>query len=166
MSKYSEFFLNSNSAIVQLELVEFVHPNFSITHRAVRNKTNGVIVTHENGLNYAYAYYPMKITPTGTLEDMDFGFKMEFGDLGEKLPQELDLIAANDGFGTKPIINFRTYRSDDLAAPLYGPLVLEIAEFTFNKLGAVFEAKAPSLNVSQTGEIYTLTRFPMLRGFL
>jgi hypothetical protein len=30
----------------------------------------------------------------------------------------------------------------------------------------MFEAKAPSLNVNKTGELYTFDRFPMLKGFL
>lgn len=166
MSRLSEFFLNSNSNVVLLELVEFKHPNFSRTHRVVRNKTDGVTVRLEDDTYAIFDYYPLKITPSGSSLDLDFGFKIEFGDLGEALPQELDLVAANNGFSIRPEIIFRTYRSDDLESILQGPLYLECSEFTFTKTGAAFEAKAPSLNVSRTGEIYTFQRFPMLRGFL
>ena len=97
---------------------------------------------------------------------MDQIIKLDFGDLGETIPNELDLVEANDGFGVKPIVKYRTFRSDDLDNVLYGPLVLEIKTFAFNKQGASFEAKAPSLNINKTGEIYSLDRFPMLKGFL
>jgi hypothetical protein len=88
------------------------------------------------------------------------------GDLGEIIPMELDLVEQADGFLTKPTLKYRNFRSDDLENVLYGPVTLEIKTFSFNREGCLFEAKAPSLNVSKTGEIYSLDRFPMLRGML
>jgi hypothetical protein len=92
--------------------------------------------------------------------------KIQLGDLGEILPKELDAISAGVGFGIKPTLKYRTYRSDDLSAPLYGPITLEISALTFKKEGAAFEAHAPRLNSTATGELYSTIRFPMLRGFI
>jgi hypothetical protein len=108
----------------------------------------------------------MRVTGAGDREDLDFGIDVTFGDLGQVIPNELDAVRAANGFTEKPIVKYRTYRSDLLTTPLYGPVKLEIKEFAFNREGAKFTAKAPSLNINQTGEIYTLNRFPMLRGFL
>lgn len=166
MSEYTEYFLNSKSSIVQLELIEIKHPNFTQDYRIVRNATAGVTVTLETGVIASFDYYPAKIKGLGTRENLDFGLSMELGDLGEILPKELDEISLYDNFQTKPVVVYRTYRSDDLTKPLFGPLVLEVTTFNFKKEGASFEAKAPSLNVSTTGELYTFARFPMLRGFL
>jgi hypothetical protein len=66
----------------------------------------------------------------------------------------------------KPTVTYRTYRSDDLSAPMFGPVVMEIQAIAMTRQGSSFEAKAPSLNVSRTGETYTIDRFPGLRGFL
>jgi len=97
---------------------------------------------------------------------LDQSFTFTLGDLGELLPKELDAVASANGFSEKPRVVYRTYRSDDLTKPLFGPILLEVESFAFNREGASFTAKAPSLNINKTGEVYRLERFPMLRGFL
>ena len=163
---YSEFFLNSKSSVVQLELMEISHPNFTKVYRVVRNAVKGVSVTLETGAVVAFDYYPMRIENNGSKDDLDQSFTVTLGDLGEVLPKELDSVAAAGGYGVKPVVTYRTYRSDDLTKPLFGPVVLEVESFAFNREGSTFTAKAPSLNINKTGELYKLERFPMLRGFL
>ena len=166
MTTYAEFFLNSKSSIVQLELLEISHPNFTKTYRVVRNAVNGIIVKHEDNNSYEYTYYPLRIAAGGTRDDLDQTLKIELGDLGEVLPTELDAVSSAAGFGVKPTVKYRAYRSDDLTAPMFGPMFLEVETFSFNREGSSFEAKAPSLNRNKTGEAYKLDRFPMLRGCL
>lgn len=170
-AEYASYFLNSASSVVQLETLEISHPAFSKVYYIVRNKLDGLQdAVDENGVSKNYEYYPLRISYLGVRDNLDAGLKIEVGDLGEIIPVELDAVAAAEvpevsGFQVKPTVIYRTYRSDDLGKVLYGPLVLEIREFTFTKDGAMFEAKAPSLNLNQTGEVYSVTRFPMLRGF-
>lgn len=166
MSDYSEFFLNSSRAVVQLQLLEISHPSFSQTFYKVRNARLGVTVTHEDANSYEYDYLPMKITQLAVRDDLDTGISVQFGDLGEVLPNELDAIHVDDSYDIPPTVKYRTYRSDDLSAPLYGPLTLQIRNVSANKDGASFDAKAPRLNYGKTGEIYSMRRFPMLRGFI
>ena len=166
MSDYTEFFLNSNSSVVQLELLEISHSLFSKVYRIVRNAVNGVTVTHETSVAYEYSYYPTKIESKGVRDDLDNAIQITVGDLGMVIPNELDLVSAGNGYSEKPKCTYRTYKSNNLAGPLFGPLKLEIDAFAFNKEGATFLARAPSLNVNKTGELYLLERFPMLRGFL
>ncbi len=113
-----------------------------------------------------FTYYPLRIVGVGARDNLDFGLKIDLGDLGEVLPTELDAVSSESGYEEKPVVKYRTYRSDDLTAPLFGPLVLEVRSFSFNREGSTFEAKAPALNVNKTGELYKIDRFPMLRGFL
>jgi hypothetical protein len=168
MSEYSEFFLNTDSNIVELELIEISHPNFTQTYYLVRNAINGVTVTLEDDTEQEFDYYPLVITPEGSGDNLDQVLNLRFGDLGEILPTELNSIYDSEGAGfeTKPTLKYRTYRSDDLTAPLHGPLIFEISSISFNKQGATFEATAPRLNSTSTGEVYTTNRFPMLRGFI
>lgn len=166
MSEYTEFFLNSKSSVVQLELIEISHSKFTKTYRVVRNAMQGVTVTLETGAQATFDYYPLRIENNGSRDDLDQSFTITLGDLGEVLPTELDSVASQDGFGEKPRVVYRTYRSDDLARPLFGPVILEVESFAFNREGSTFTAKAPSLNINKTGELYLLERFPMLRGFL
>lgn len=162
MSDYTEFFLASRREVVQLELIEISHSSFSQIYRKVRNNSYGVTIPAIG----EFDYYPMRLTPIASRENLDFGLKVDLGDLGEILPTELDRVMTDATFSEKPSFRYWTYRSDDLTAPLFGPLLLEITTFSFTREGASFEAKAPSLNINGTGEIYTFERFPMLRGFL
>lgn len=166
MSQYSEFFLSSNSRVVQLECLQITHPDFTKPYRIVRNATKGVTVRYENGNSYAHDYYPLSIVSMGNRGDLDQGFRINLGDLGDVLPEELDSVASADGFGIKPVVEYRTFRSDALDTVLFGPLFLEVTTFSFNREGSTFEAKAPSLNINKTGEVYKLDRFTGLRSFL
>lgn len=167
MSEYSDFFLNSKSSVVQLELFSISHPNFSKTYRIVRNAVNGVTVTHEDGGVFFYEYAPCKIKAHGARDDLDHFIEITFGDLGEIIPLEMDnVMSAPGGMSIKPTVRYRVYRSDQLSSPLHGPLTLEVASFSFTREGATFEARAPALNLTRTGQIYSMVRFPMLRGFI
>jgi len=166
MSNYSEYFLNSLSTVVQLECLEISHSKFTQTYYIVRNATQGVTVTHEDGSTHDYQYYPLKLKLSGPQENLDHVLTATFGDLGEIIPSEIDAIRAGDGFAEYPVVRYRVYRSDDLATVLYGPLYLQIKRLNPIAEGCTFEASAPSLNVNATGERYKLSRFPMLRGLL
>lgn len=166
MSAYSEYFLNSASNIVQLETLEITHSAFTQDYFVVRNATLGITATLEDSSEKDFTYYPLKITPLGSLDNLDQSIRIDLGDLGEVLPLELDAVSSALGFTEKPVVKYRIYRSDDLTEPLLGPILLQIDSFTFSREGSSFEAKAPSLNINRTGEIYKLARFPMLRGFL
>lgn len=165
MSDYSEYFLNSRSSIAQIECLEISHSAFTVgTYYLVRNAANGIHVTHEDASEHDYQYLPMRLGLTGARTDLDHILKVELGDLGEIVPKEIDAIAAAELFKEYPRVIYRVYRSDVLTTPLYGPLFLELQSFNLTKEGCAFEAKAHSLNVSSTGERFTLPRFPALRG--
>lgn len=166
MSAYTEFFLSGLRSAVQLELLEISHPNFLHTYRKVRNARKGVTVTLEDSTSKTFDYLPMKLTNLGTRDDLDSGVGVSFGDLGKIIPKELTRIKEEDGFDTPPTVKYRTYSSNNLTAPLFGPINLEIKTFSTKREGCSFEAKAPQLNYSATGMLYKLDRFPMLRGAL
>lgn len=166
MSAQTEFFLNSESDVIQFECIELSHPNFSKVYRIVRNSIEPLTVTLETFVSATFEYYPIKITPSETSDNLEFSIQIEFGDVGEVIPNELELVITGNGFGIKPTFKYRTYRSDNLTVPLYGPLVLEIQSFTMNRTGAAFEARAPKTNINATGKVYTIDKFPCLRAFL
>lgn len=166
LQKYREFFLSTKSNIVQLETIELSHPSFSKSYFLVRNAVAGVVVNLENGNAQFFEYSPLKITPTANREDLDFGLNVSLGDVTQVVQRELDSIRANDTSYIKPKLIYRIYRSDVLNEVLYGPVILEISNFTFSEKGVAFEASAPKANVTGTGELYRINRFPMLKGYV
>jgi hypothetical protein len=163
---YAAFFLNSKSSVVKLETLEISHSSFTQSYFVVRNKTDGLVATLETEVEQEFEYYPLKITSLGNRDDLDQSISIQFGDLGEILSTELDAVSLDMNFSEKPIIKYRAYRSDDLSEPIIGPIVLEASSFSFVKEGSSFDAKAPGLNDNRTGELYKLSRFPMLRGLI
>lgn len=166
MSELSEYFLGSNKTVVLLETLEISHPDFSQTYYIVRNAVGGITAQVEGAVSRDFVYYPTRITKGTRADDLNFSIQADFGDLGEIVPLELDAIRAADGFDTKPTVKYRSFRSDDLTAPLDGPFILEAEQFACDAFTCSFLASAPQLNLLGTGEIYTLARFEMLRGFL
>lgn len=165
MPSYEEFFLNCAAKVVQLELIEFSHPNFSKVYRIVRNKVGGCEATVD-GAPQDFDYYPLRVTGKGVRKDLDYGITIDLGDLGDIVSGEMDNVAAADGFDVFPTVRYWTFRSDDMTAPLFGPVSLQVTQLPMTNMGTSFDAMAPSLNANRTGEMYLLERFPMLKGML
>ena len=166
MSNLSEYFLGSSANVVQYELVDFVHDSFTKAYYIVRNNSDGLTVTLENGEQRKYEYYPLRINPTNISTDLDYGVSVTLGDLGDIVPMEMENVAKSEYSHIKPNIIYRTYRSDDLSRPIFGPVKLEVNTITSNHEGSVIEAAAPVISTLRTGERYSITNFPSLRGFL
>lgn len=164
--KKKEYFLNSKSSVANFETIELSHPNFSKTYYFVRNSAAGITATLETDVEVDFEYIPLKITQSSTSEDLDYSLVVDFGDVGEILSLELDLAAAADALKIQPQLTYRTFRSDDLTTPLFGPVVLNVKNINFNRTAATIEASADKSNSLRTGELYTINRFPTLRAFL
>lgn len=166
MSQYSEYFWNSFASIVQLDTLAISHPSFSKIYYVVRNAPAGLTAKLEDGTTVTFDYYPLGIKPTGAQDDLDQTMQIQLGDLGEVIPAEIDRCFADNTMLTKPQCVYRIYRSDDLTAPMDGPFFYEIRPISSKRSNQAFVAAAPQLNISRTGEIYTLNRFTPLAGFL
>lgn len=166
MSAESEFFLSSTSDVALYETLQIYHPDFSQTYYVVRNNTEGITATIEDLSVKTFEYYPMRIQFGSSGGDLDQSVSIDFGDLGEVLPTEIDRVISADGFETKPTLVYRSYRSDDLTESISGAINLEIKTMTFDGVSVKLEAGAPRLNLNKTGEVYRLDRFPCLRGLL
>lgn len=166
MSAYTEFFLDCFSRVVQIDCIEISHSVFG-PYFFTRNATDGVTVTHEDAAVNIYEYIPMKLSLSGPKEDLDHILNIQLGDAGlSGMYYDLDAVVTAGLLNELPVVKYRTYRSDDLTQPLYGPIELVVKRILPVAEGFLIEAKAPSLNVNKTGERYTLSRFPMLEGLL
>ena len=156
------FFLSSSSAVVELDLVEVIHPQFSKPFRFVRNAVDGITLPNGD----FYQYYPAKITTLSSEDNLDSAIKVVVGDLSEVLPPEIKQLRATDSLSIKPTVSHYIYRSDDLSEPMKDFLNLELDDFSFNAQNSFFVAKAPAMNNTQTGRTYNVEDFPMLASFL
>jgi len=101
----------------------------------------------------------------GTPDNLDqkFTVNIDTTDPDNLLRKELDRIPLDTT--EKILLTYRAYLSDDLTEP-QAVQVLQVESINYNRGTATISAIAPKLNVNRTGELYTFSRFPMLRGFL
>jgi hypothetical protein len=163
--QYVEYFFNARRDVVELETIEVYHPAFSRRYHLVRNGgAGGATVTLETGVVVHFEYVPFKVRQLASRADLDFGIGIDLGDLGEIVPAELDRVKAADQMHIPAQVIYRTYRGDNLSAPMYGPVTLEAAEIPRSPDGATLNAGVPAMNISGTGEIYDYETFPGLRN--
>lgn len=171
MSDLSDYFLASRRDVAGLELLELTHPNFTQPYRIVRNPVDqsdlsGVTVDlSADERDVRFQYWPARFKGKGARDDLDYQITIDLGDLGEVLPNELDAVEAANGALIKPTVKYYVFRSDDLSAPMLGPIVLEAPTVNMDGTVSSIDARAPTLNTTKTGERYTIERFPMIRGF-
>ena len=160
----TDFYLNSPASLVEFETIQIFHEDFSQVFYFVRNNTEGLDARLEGdngalGPEIHFEFVPMRLQPQATRTNLDYSIQVTLGDVGEILSRELALLIPTDGFINKPVFIYRTYRSDDLTKPLFGPIDLEIETLELSKEYVAFTASAPNFNLVTTGEAYTKDRF-------
>lgn len=164
---YVDFFLAADRAVAEIQTLEIRQVSFSRVWRLQFHYRNGLTAALETGAIAEFQYVPMSIQPLEDRGTLDFGLGVTLGDLGDILPDEIERARAAETLRTHPPqVIYRVYRSDDLSRPMLGPVDLEAREIGRTRDGAKFNATAPELNVTKTGEPYTTDRFPMLLGVL
>jgi hypothetical protein len=164
----ASFYLDSSPAVYRIEGLEISHSDFSQTFY-VQGDVNDDLTLGRNvggGDDATFIFVPLELKPLRSSNDLDAGFQVNLGDVGEFLAQEIDNVISGDGFSEKPQVIYRVWTSEDLTEPAISPQTFEIVDLNFSRQGASFTAKARQLNLNRTGERYTLERFPMLAGFL
>lgn len=167
MSNLTEYFFNRSPAVFRLQMVEIDHSAFlDGPFRLCPTVMGGITVTHEDTVVANYQYVPMEIKTMGSTGNLDQDLEITLGDLGEILPAQIGFVRNANKMREKPSLIYREYASNALSAPMFGPFTMQVNGISFNKTGATFTAKPVAFNRSRTGEVYDLTRFPMLAGFV
>ncbi|OZI74590.1 DUF1833 family protein [Bordetella genomosp. 12] len=166
-SRYLDFFLAGDSGVAEIHTLEISQPSFSQVWRLQCHYRKGLTTKLESGQEVDWIYLPMRLRPLEERGNLDFGLSVTLGDTGDILPDEIQRAReAGTLRASPPRVVYRIYRSDDLDHPMYGPITLEAREIGRTREGAQFNALAPELNVSKTGEQYSTDRFEGLLGLL
>lgn len=164
---YVDFFFGAPMSAAEVQTLEISQPSFSQVWRLQSSYRNGFTAKLETGEQVLFQYVPMRLRPLEERADLDFGLTVTLGDLGEILPEEIQRARAAGTLRTNPpVVKYRAYRSDNLAAPMFGPVSLEARQIARSEDGAKFNAMAPEANANKTGVLYRSDVFPMLQGFL
>lgn len=164
---YVDYFFGAPRSTAELETIEISQPSFSQVWRLQSKYREGLWARLESGEMVFFQYVPLLLKLLEDRGTLDFGISVTVGDLGEILPDEIQRARVAGTLRTSPPrVVHRTYRSDNLERPMFGPIVLQAQPITRSRDGAQFDAAAPQGNVSKTGMLYRTDLFLMLRGFL
>lgn len=165
--QWVDFFFGAPSSTAEVPTLEISQPDFSQVWRVQAKYREGFWARLESGEQVFFQYVPLGLKLLEDRGNLDFGMTVTLGDLGEILPDEIQRARAAGSLRTSPPrVVYRSYRSDDMERPMFGPVVLQARTITRSPEGSQFDATAPQVNVSKTGRVYRSDEFPMLRGFL
>jgi hypothetical protein len=162
MSLLNEFFLNGSPNEVGLECLSLSHSSWPADYHYVRNMSGGGLFTLEDATTQQFNHYPFKLSGDLISEELDQPINITVGDLGELVPELIDLMKTAGLTSELPKAVLRLYSSANLAAPME-VVVRYVTSVSRNAIGATLKANAPHLDKNRTGEIYSLERFPTLR---
>lgn len=163
MSDYTSFFLNAKGGLLRIDCIEISHPSFSKVFRFVRNLRDGILVKHEDGLEYQYTYEVFELNRSNVTADLDQTVQITFADYKDELKREVE----SADYTQPATFKYRAYRDDDLTMPMIVLETLHVMSVNNDSFGVVtFDAAAEGLNNVKTGITYTVERFPTLRELL
>ena len=161
------FYLAGDPNDLRVKCIEISHPAWLKTWRIAQNHADGVTVKHEDGTSHAYEYVPLAVQFGTSTDDLDQEITIGVGDLGVDMPLELDRINDSSIYAhDRPTLNYREYMLSDLNTPLATILNLKAEDSEELREGDVFVFRAERMNLSKTGDTYTLDNTPTLRGFV
>lgn len=160
--QYEDFIFGPESAFV-VECLEISHSLWPQPIRYVTNVADGVTVT-QDGLQVRYEYAVIKIERGSVSNDLDQKITITVGDLGQVVPELLDLIIAENSLEL-PKVKYSLFSSNDYENPILQIDHLEVTGQNSDYQGTTFEAEAEHLNEVGTGVNFTKENFPTLVGF-
>lgn len=130
--------------------------------------TEGVEVPLEDGVTYVIAdYAPADIGQASSNADLTYERTIVIQQINDLISSEA--VRFNPDTDGLPVLESRGYvmYRDGTVSQLKTPVIkLDITKLTRNEMGASIAASSKPVNVQATGELATIERVPMYRGFL
>lgn len=163
-----EIFSNAPIEKDVFEVVELTASWFSQSYYVQNTFTDGVYVTLEDGVTEVFAEYaPMQIGQSGNNTDMVYSRSVTLQHVNDYIAAEI--VNRDPEVEEKPKLKFRGYvmYRDGTISSLKTPVITtELIQTNRDGVGTTMDTSVKPVNNTATGEVATITRVPMLRGFL
>lgn len=159
-----EYLASAPQTRYALEVVSISHSALTRTYNLWGEALDGE-VTDEDGNVLEVQSTNFNVVPAGSEANLDqmFRITIDTTDQENVLRKELDRIPLSTN--ERIVVVYRVYMSDYLTEP-QAVQYLQAEGIAFTRGAATISAGSPRLNILRTGALYTMSRFPMLRGFL
>jgi hypothetical protein len=161
--KLRVFFASAPQVIHKIDTLEISHSQMSKVYYLWREPYNGEITTEDGVRTVQPVNFQVK--PAGSQQNLDqvYAIALDTVDIEDDFRAEMDRVAINTSEFVRCV--FREYLSDDLTDPL-SRAVLQVESVSYKVGAASISAVTPRLNITRTGELYTVRDIPMLRSFV
>lgn len=152
-----------------LEVIALSASWFSKTYYLQRQFTEDIKVTLETGQVVTVEYAPMSIDQSSSNADLTYERNLMIQMVNDIIATETDNYNPEIHGNELPQFTSRGYiyyRNGDISAIKGAPVVLPIRKMRRDSLGTLLNVTTKPSNESPTGEMTTITRVPMLRGFI
>ena len=153
----------------ELEVISFSAPWFSKTYYLQRQFTEDIQVTLETGITVDVMYAPMNIDQASSNADLNYERNVSIQMVNDLIAAENDNYDPEMNGSQTPTFQSRgfiAYRDGTISGIKYGPITLPVKTIKTNNQGAIINVTTKPGNDYATGEVATVTRVPMLRGFV
>lgn len=165
---YKKFLASAPTAQREFRTIEVYHPSFIKTYRFVKDFEDQTFKLESTAprnasQNILFEALSIEIQEPRESQDGDQLLTVNLGSIGNEVEQALQTITGEDYLIPIEII-YRKYYSGDLENPII-VLTLTASNFVFQGYTIVsFTGEDTDLANKQSGELYTLERFPSLRN--
>jgi len=164
-----EVFASAPTDRTVFEVIELSASWFSKSYYLQRIDTDGIDVTLENDEVITADYVPMSLNQTSSNEDLNYERSIVIQMVNDIIAAEQSNYDYDIHGDEMPYLTSRgyiRYRNGDVSQIKQSPIRLPVRKMRRDGNGAVFNVTTKPANQSATGEVATITRVPMLRGFL
>jgi hypothetical protein len=151
-----------------LEIFSFTASWFSKVYYLQNQITDDIDVTLETAAVVTAAYAPMAVEQTSSNADLSYERNITIQMVNDIIASENDNYDPATHGSEQPVFQSRgylIYRDGTVSDIKMGPITLSIPSMTTTNEGTVLKVTTKPVNDSPTGEVATITRVPMLRGF-
>lgn len=165
-----EIYASAPVSSTELEVVSIIAPWFSKPYHLQNVTTDSIDVVFENGETVTVEYAPMGIGQTSSNADLNYERNIIIQYVNDIIADEQSRYDPDIHDPNDSVIQSRVYiyyRNGDVSSLQTTPLTVKVREVTRDsENGAVnILTSSKPANETSTGEVATINRVPMLRGF-
>jgi len=153
----------------ELEVVSFNASWFSQVYYLQRQFTEDIQVVLEDASTVTAMYAPMNLEQASSNQDLSHERNIVIQMVNDIIASENDNYDPVTHGSEMPVFTSRVYiayRDGTISSLMYGPITLPVRKISNNSEGISISVSTKPANESATGEIATVTRVPMLKGFV
>lgn len=152
-----------------IEVIELSASWFTKTYYLQRQMTDDVEVTLETGEVVIASYAPMSLDQSSSNADLNYERNIVIQQVNDIIATEQSRYDPDVHGDELPIFVSRgyiLYRNGDISQIKQQPIRLPIRKMRRDEQGTLFNVTTKPANQSATGEVCTVTRVAMVKGFL